>query len=153
MRNVRRIGFLFCVPITGLAWGQEPAKRMTNQDVIEMAKLGLSNEVIIAKIRSVNGANALKFDTSVEGLKGLKEAGVPDEVIKVMINPAPPAPPVVTTSTTVTHDPNLPPPEIGVYWKDGATFVFIQGQAISSAKAARAPFSPTEFAASTGTPH
>jgi len=135
MRNVGRISFLFCVLIAGLAWGQEPAKRMTNQDVIEMVKLGLSNEVIIAKIRSVNGADALKFDTSVEGLKGLKAAGVPDEVIKVMINPAPPAPPVVTTSTTVTLDPNLPPPEIGVYWKDGATFVFIQGQAISSAKA------------------
>ena len=42
---------------------------------------------------------------------------------------------VVTAATAVTLDPNLPPPEVGVYWKDGATFVFIQGQAISSAKA------------------
>jgi hypothetical protein len=29
----------------------------------------------------------------------------------------------------------LPPPEVGTYWKDGATFVFIPGQAISSTKA------------------
>jgi hypothetical protein len=135
MRKVRWIEILICGLIAGSGWGQEPAKRMTNQNVIEMVKLGLSNDVIITKIRSVNGADAVKFDTSMEGLKALKEAGVPDQVIKVMINPAPPLAPVVTTATAVTLDPNLPPPEVGTYWKDGATFVFIQGQTISSAKA------------------
>jgi hypothetical protein len=33
-----------------------------------------------------------------------------------------------------TIDPNLPPPEVGVYWKDGARFVLIQGQALTSMK-------------------
>jgi hypothetical protein len=109
------------------------ARRLTNQDIIDMVNLGLSDGVIIAKIRSVSGADGLKFDTSVGGLKALKAAKVSDGVIKVMINPAPPVS-VVATATPVSVDPNLPPPEVGVYWKDGATFVLIQGQAISQAK-------------------
>ena len=114
---------------------QEPGKRLANQDIIEMTNLGLSDDVIIAKIRSANGADASKFDTSVDGLKALKAAKVSDAVIKVMINPAPPPPPVVTTATPMTLDPNFPPPEVGVYWKDGATFVMIEGAAISRMKA------------------
>ena len=109
------------------------AKRLTNQDVIDMVTLGLSDDVIIAKIRSVNGADELRFDTSVNGLKALKAAKVSDAVIKVMINPAPSVS-VVAATAPISVDSNLPPPEVGVYWKDGATFVLIQGQAISQAK-------------------
>jgi hypothetical protein len=116
------------------AASQELAKRLTNQDTINMTALGLSDDVIIAKIRSVTGADATKFDTSVDGLKALKAANVSDAVIKVMLNPAPPPGPVVVAATPITQDPNLPPPEVGVYWKDGPTFVFIQGLAISQAK-------------------
>jgi len=112
-------------------------KRLTNQDVISMVQLGLSEDVIITKIRttSSNGADAIRFDTSVEGLKALKAAHVPDSVIKVMINPAPPPPTMVAASTPMTIDPNLPPPEVGVYWKDRANFVLLQGQALTNAKA------------------
>jgi hypothetical protein len=116
------------------AASQELAKRLTNQDIINMTALGLSDDVIIAKIRSVTGADATKFDTSVDGLKALKAANVSDAVIKVMLNPAPPPGPVVVAASPITQDPNLPPPEVGVYWKDGPTFVFIQGLAISQAK-------------------
>jgi hypothetical protein len=113
---------------------QELAKRLTNQDIINMTALGLSDEVIIAKIRSVTGADGAKFDTSIEGLKALKAANVSDAVIKVMLNPAPPPGPVVVAATPISQDPNLPPPEVGVYWKDGPTFVLIQGLAVSQAK-------------------
>ncbi len=116
-------------------WPQEAAKRLTNQDIIEMTNLNLSDDVIIAKIRSATGADASKFDTSVDGLKALKAGNVSDAVIKVMINPAPPPPPVVTTAAPMTLDPNFPPPEVGVYWKDGPTFVFIEGAALSRTKA------------------
>jgi hypothetical protein len=102
------------------------AKRLTNQDVIDMTAMGLSDDVIIAKIRSVSGGG-LKFDTSVEGLKALKAAKVSDAVIKVMVNPTPPPAPVVVAATAVSSDPNLPPPEVGVYWKDAQNFVLIQG--------------------------
>jgi hypothetical protein len=47
---------LLCVALSTLAPGQELAKRLTNQDVIDMTAMGLSDDVIIAKIRSVSGA-------------------------------------------------------------------------------------------------
>lgn len=111
-------------------------KRFTNQDVIEMTKMGLSEDVIIAKIRSASaaGSDVLSLDTSLAGLKSLKEANVPDSVIKVMINPSP-APTIVAGATPVTIDPNLPPPEVGVYWKDGTKFTLVQGQAVTNTKA------------------
>jgi hypothetical protein len=118
--------------------GMATHKRFTNQDVIAMAQLGLSEDVIIAKIRTASAASAdaVSFDTSVDGLRALKAAKVPDSVIKVMINPAPPPATIVAASTTpMTLDPNLPPPEVGIYWKDGANFVMIQGQAVTNMKA------------------
>ena len=120
MRKISCLAIFLCALLASSAWSQELAKRLTNQDIIDMVNLGLSDDVIIAKIRSANGADAVKFDTSVEGLKALKAANVSDDVIKVMINPAPAPAPVVAAATPMTLDPNLPPPEVGVYWKDGA---------------------------------
>ena len=122
-----------------VAGGQEGAilrKRFTNQDVIEMAKLGLSDDVIITKIRQAYeaGTDAVSFDTSVDGLKALKAANVPDSVIKVMINPAPPPATVVAGTSPISVDPNLPPPEVGVYWRDEGKFVLVQGQAVTNTK-------------------
>jgi hypothetical protein len=57
---------------------------MTNQDVIDMVALGLSDDVIIQKIRT---AESLQFDTSVQGLRVLKSRKVSDAVILVMMNP------------------------------------------------------------------
>jgi hypothetical protein len=112
-------------------------RRLTNQGVISMVQLGLSEDVIIAKIRmaSAKEADSVSFDTSIEGLKALKGANVPDSVVKVMINPAPPPPTIVSASTPITIEANLPPPEVGVYWKDRANFVLVQGQALTNAKA------------------
>src|SRR5271155_6106848 len=115
-------------------WSQPLGKRITNKDVIDMTTLGLSDDVIIAKIRAAAAGGTLQFDTSVDSLKELKAAKVSDEVIKVMINPTPPAAPVVVAATPISNDPSLPPPEVGVYWKNGNAFVLIEGQAISQAK-------------------
>jgi hypothetical protein len=125
---------LFLLLVSTTAWSQQLNKRITNQDVIDMGSLGLSDDIIIAKIRGSSAGGTLQFDTSVDGLKGLKAGKVSDEVIKVMINPAPPAAPVVVAATPISNDPNLPPPEVGVYWKNGNAFVFVEGQAISQAK-------------------
>jgi hypothetical protein len=123
--------FLVILPAT---WSQQLGKRITNKDVIDMVGLGLSDDIIIAKIRSAAAGGTLQFDTSIDGLKELKAAKVSDEVIKVMINPTPPAAPVVVAATPISNDPSLPPPEVGVYWKNGNAFVLIEGQAISQAK-------------------
>jgi hypothetical protein len=123
--------FLLILPAT---WSQQLGKRITNKDVLDMVGLGLSDDIIIAKIRSAAAGGTLQFDTSVDSLKELKAAKVSDEVIKVMINPAPPAAPVVVAATPISNDPTLPPPEVGVYWKNSNAFVLIEGQAISQAK-------------------
>jgi hypothetical protein len=123
--------FLFLASTT---WSQRLGKRITNKDVIEMAGLGLSDDLIISKIRSAAAGGTLQFDTSIDGLKELKAAKVSDDVIKVMINPAPPAAPMVVAATPMTNDPNLPPPEVGVYWKNANAFQRIEGQAISQTK-------------------
>ncbi len=136
------IGLVWSLALACAVLGQDSGaikKRFTNEDVISMAKLGLTDDVIIAKIRamSATGGDAISFDTGVEGLKNLKANGVPDSVIKVMINPTAAGPTVIaaTSATPMTVDPNLPPPEVGVYWKDRANFVLLQGQALTNTKA------------------
>ena len=111
-------------------------RRLTNQDVVAMVSAGISEDVILAKIRttSASGGGATNFDTSVDGLKALKAANVPDAVVKAMIDPTPATPTVVSVAGAATLSPNLPPPEVGLYWKDGGNFVLIQGQAISQSK-------------------
>ncbi|MCU1251048.1 MAG: hypothetical protein JWQ49_4077 [Edaphobacter sp.] len=121
--------------LASTTWSQQLSKRITNKDVIDMTALGLSDDLIIAKIRGAAAGGTLQFDTSVDSLKELKAAKVSDEIIKTMINPAPPAAQVVLAATTpISNDPNLPPPEVGVYWKNANAFVLIEGQAISQTK-------------------
>lgn len=116
--------------------GSPSHKRMTNQDIIDMVKLGLSDEVIVAKIReaSARSAEAIYFDTSLEGMKTLKAANVPDSVIKAMINPGAAPVTVIAGAASVATDANLPPPEVGVFWKDGANFILIQSRTLTEAK-------------------
>ena len=132
-RRIAQFVALFLL-FASTSWSQELAKRLTNKDVIEMTTLGLSDDIIIAKIHSASAGDNLKFDTSVAALRELKSANVTDPVIKVMINPIPPQAPIVMAATAVSNDPSLPPPEVGVYWKNGNAFVLIEGQAISQAK-------------------
>jgi hypothetical protein len=136
MKKVACGAMLVCILFVCYAASQEVSKRLTNQDIIDMVKLGLSNDVIIAKIRSAHGGDQLAFDTGVDGLKSLKTANVPDEVIKVMINPAsvPISIAPAAGGAPAAPDPNFPPAEVGVYWRDGASFVLIEGQALARAK-------------------
>jgi len=140
MNRAVSCGVLSVVLAGSIACGQESPgmhKRVTNQDVISMVQMGLSEEVIITKIRSAAAADpgALSFDTGIDGLKALKDAKVPDSVIKVMISPGAPPATVIAAAAPMTIDPNLPPPEVGVYWKDGVKFVLIQGRALTNMKA------------------
>jgi hypothetical protein len=139
MRRSQIFRALLCIVLlacTQAQGKQDLHKRLTNEDIVNMARMGLPDDVIIAKIRAVSAAstNAIAFDTGVEALKALKEANVSGDVIKVMINPTAVSAAVVSTAAPMTLDPNLPPPEVGVYWKDGSNFVLIQGQAISQSK-------------------
>ncbi len=55
---------------------------LTNKDVLEMLKAGLTADVIVAKIKS----STTSFDTSPTALTELKTAGVPDAVILAMVD-------------------------------------------------------------------
>jgi hypothetical protein len=75
----------FAAPTPPQQPAQEPAKvgspELTNQDVLEMIKAGLTTEVIVAKIK----ATPSKFDTSPATLLELKGAGVSDAIIMAMV--------------------------------------------------------------------
>jgi len=137
--SLTTLALCLCLLVASPALGQQEAsfqKRFTNQDIIDMAKLGLSEDVIIAKIRAATASNpeSVRLDTSIEALGSLKAANVPDSVIKVMINPTPPPAAVVAGANPMTMDPNLPPPEVGVYWKSGAKFMLVEGRAVTNTK-------------------
>jgi hypothetical protein len=57
---------------------------LTNRDIIRMVKAKLSDDLIVSKIKS----SKTRFDTSVDGLVQLRDAGVSDRVIALMMNPA-----------------------------------------------------------------
>jgi hypothetical protein len=93
--------------------GQAVSKRMTNQDIKDLVGVGLSSDVIVDKIHA---ADATDFDTSVEALKDLKAANVPDAVVRAMINPhAAPAPAPAAAPAAPAADTSGLPQEIGVY--------------------------------------
>jgi hypothetical protein len=81
--------------LVGLSLGPLAAGRgnaqevLTNQSVISMVKAGLSEDVIIAKIR----ASERKFDTSTDALLKLKAEKVPDKVVEAMLGSGAPAAP------------------------------------------------------------
>jgi hypothetical protein len=61
---------------------------LTNQSIVEMVKAGLSERVIIAKIRT----SPTNFDTRTDSLIALKKSGVSEKVIEAIMSPsAPPA--------------------------------------------------------------
>jgi hypothetical protein len=109
---------------------QQPPAKMVNQDVIDMASLGLSDEVLVDKIHA---ASATDFDTTLEGLKVLKAAKVSDNVIRAMINPGTPAVPAPAASTAFAKaDPNDPsdPHDPGIYMytktRDGVKMIMLE---------------------------
>jgi hypothetical protein len=54
---------------------------LTNRDILDMSKTGLSSDILVAKIRS----SACSFDTSPTALQTLKTASLEDKVILAMV--------------------------------------------------------------------
>lgn len=83
---------------------------LTNQSVVEMVKAGLSERVIIAKIRT----SPTNFDTHTDALIALKKNGVSEKVIEAIMSPssapaasaaAPPPPPPGAPASSVAIAP------------------------------------------------
>jgi hypothetical protein len=76
---------------------------MTNRDIIQLVGAKVSDDIIIAKIKQ----SKTRFDTSTSGIIALKQAGVSDALIAVMVN-APSAsasPPASAGSATTPASP------------------------------------------------
>src|ERR1051326_6677924 len=108
---------------------------LTNQDVIKMVKAKLPDELIIQKIAQ----SKTRFDTSVDGLNALKDAGVDDRLLQVMMNPAsvkdaassnPPASPAPGTAPA----PKNPLPPKPAYGSDQKGPVPVAATVTNSAK-------------------
>jgi hypothetical protein len=71
-------------PRKSVSNSQQEQTVLTNQDVLEMLKSGLSTEIIVAKIKN----SPSKFDTSPAALQELKTANVPEAVMLAMVQAA-----------------------------------------------------------------
>lgn len=71
--------FLLTIVLVGSMFGQ--AETLTNRNIIEMAQVGLSSEIILKKIATARTS----FDVTAGALVELKKAGVSDDVIAAML--------------------------------------------------------------------
>lgn len=103
-------------------------KPLTNADIVEMVKAGFDEDTIIKAI----GANKPAFDTSVQGLLALKNAGVSAKIINAILAAATPTiqPPSGTPPPTQPGIPNLPT-EVGLYIKKDNQWVEIQPEPVN----------------------
>lgn len=91
---------------------------LNNEAIIKLAKVGLSDDVIISTINSTAGS----YSTSADGLIALKTAGVSDSVLAAMVVKSTPAgasttsaaAPSTATAAANPDDPNFPH-EVGIY--------------------------------------
>lgn len=77
---------------------------MTNDQVIELTKAGLSQSIIIGKIRT----SKTSFDLSTDSLIRLKQAGVSDEIVAAMLEAKSGKSTAAATSSSAGGDPNDP---------------------------------------------
>ncbi len=68
-------------PVPADSRAEPNATPLTNKNVVDMLKMQLAPEIVVAKIKS----SACNFDTSPAALQELKTAGVPDNVILAMV--------------------------------------------------------------------
>ncbi|HEV7242468.1 MAG TPA: hypothetical protein VGQ36_24780 [Thermoanaerobaculia bacterium] len=77
------IVFMFAAPSLMAATKSPAQKPLTNADIIALVEAGLSESIVIEKIKT----SSTQFDTSTDALLKLKKAGVADGVIRLMVNP------------------------------------------------------------------
>ena len=57
------------------------SETLTNSEILQMLEIGISTEIVIAKIKTSRNS----FDTSIDALQNLKDSGVPDSVVLEMV--------------------------------------------------------------------
>ncbi len=123
--SLHRTILAFALCILAVPIIAQDAKPLTNQDVIRLVKLGLSAEIINAKIAE----SPTSFDMSIDGLTTLAQNKVPNEVIKTMQAKSSnaPRPAAIGSANVNANEPKAAakdspfplPPDKGAYLWDG----------------------------------
>jgi hypothetical protein len=111
---------------------------LTNDSVIQLLKVGLDEDSIIAKIQKTK----YNFDTSTQGLVALKQAGASSRLIQFMMDPTKelqkttPSPvtggvPQLAGSPTGNAPVANYPTEIGIYIKKDGRWVEVQPEVVN----------------------
>jgi hypothetical protein len=79
---------------------------LTNQSIVELVKAGLSERVIIAKIRN----SPTNFDTRTDALIALKKNGVSEKIIEAIMSPSAPAAAAPPASSAPAGSVAMTPP-------------------------------------------
>lgn len=138
---VKRWAFLVVLlAVVVLAISVAAQELLTNEAVMAMKKAGLSDAVILAKIRSSQS----KFDVSTQSLVALKQAGLSDQIIEAMVGHAGPAGAVGVPPATAAVAPSatggLPPRREAIFHVRGDQYIEL-GAAIASLETNHAFFS------------
>lgn len=136
---------------SGQVWvlSEQPARGaagdsvIQNQDVIKMAKAGLDDTLIIAKI----GSSKCQFDTSTDALIHLKESGISGAVLKAMLAGENPAA-ISAPHNTVSPPSASPvfPTAYGYYMLDHGQYRDVHPTAVTVVIGLSVPASGTGFA-------
>lgn len=101
-RSIFALFFLLAVPLSRSAAQPAPSSApLSVEDIVKLSKDGISEDVIVTKIKK----NGKAFDLSPDELVELKKLGVTDNVIKLLLDPSQPYVP------TPRPDPAPPTPK------------------------------------------
>jgi hypothetical protein len=104
-RTLGALAILSVLVVAGLATPTAAQETLTNESIVAMLKGGLSEAVVLARIRS----GPANFDTSTNSLLALKKAGVSDKVIEAMVS-APKSAPAAAAAPAPAPAPAAAPP-------------------------------------------
>jgi hypothetical protein len=103
IRSWAKVAFLAAVTLLAAQESSKtPAGSLTIDDVVRLVKAGMSEDLIIGKVKQ----NGKPFDLNADEMVELKRSGVSDTIIRYMMNPTlpytPPQPPPATPAPAAT---------------------------------------------------
>ena len=130
MTTRRTFARLIALCLVLLAASVAAQEMLSNESVIAMKKAGLSDAVILAKIRSSQS----KFDVSTQSLVSLKQAGLSDQVIEAMVGATGPGGSALTAPAGTVRAPGamgLPAGRDSVFHYRGDQYIELSAAAAS----------------------
>jgi hypothetical protein len=133
--------FVFVIFLTSIsiACFSQHIDTLTNDKVIKLYKAGFSNDVLTSKIQN----SFADFDVSIDGMMNLKKAGIPDDIISLMVSKPSKMNNSVSNNRNVSATSARDSKEIslasGIYYKNiKAEYLEIEPSILTSTKTNRA---------------